>query len=261
MLKAIEQYAAAKSSIRSIPSVNEDAKTTSTNKTSLSPVKMDLPDFRETLENAKKSERVNASQDVVINGQNHTVTNKARDLGLPVNDKYLYVLDSQPVTAETIRSLSTPGFETLRKLEPADAIFKYGEKGAHGAFEFTTQSDQGNEAVSQKDAYTVYRKVDVEASFPGGPNAWRTYLQKNLDASIPANEGWKAGTYKIMIQFIVDKEGNIRNVRSINYKDSKTAAACITLISKGPKWIPASQKGKKVSAYRNQPITFVIEEQ
>ena len=361
MLKAIEQYAAAKSSIRSIPSVNEDAKTTSTNKTSLAPGKMDLPDFRESLENAKKSERVNASQDVVINGQNHTVTNKARDLGLPVNENYLYVLNTRPVSAETIRRLSASGFQTLRKLEPADAMQKYGEKGAHGAIELTTAPDPGFSlsgikssrirltelknikellcddehyiiksfdvyfhgegfphvqvvqltdaslspaqelmnklisgssmtfdnvriarkdgsglktiagksfsfydkdiavSLSQNDSATVYRKVQEEASFPGGPDGWRKYLQKNLDANIPTNEGWKAGTYKIMIQFIVDKEGNVRDVKSINYKDSKTAAACVALIRNGPKWLPATQNGKKVSAIRNQPITFVIE--
>lgn len=204
---------------------------------------------------------MNASQDVVINGQNHTTTNKARDLGLTVDENYLYVLNTRPVSVETIRSLSTRGFQTLRKLEPADAIQKYGKKGAHGAIELTTQPGTETERVSQNNADTVYRKVQEEASFPGGIEAWKKYLQQNLDAMIPANEGWKAGTYKIMIQFIVDKEGGIRDVRSINYKDSKTAAACIALISKGPKWIPASQKGKKVSAYRKQPITFIIEEQ
>jgi protein TonB len=63
-----------------------------------------------------------------------------------------------------------------------------------------------------------------------------------------------------MIQFIVDKEGDISDVKAMNFKDSKTAAACIALIKNGPKWLPASKNGKKASAYRKQPITFVIEQ-
>lgn len=36
------------------------------------------------------------------------------------------------------------------------------------------------------------------------------------------------------------------------------AKSCIDLISKGPKWLPAVQNGRPVTAYRKQPITFAV---
>lgn len=106
----------------------------------------------------------------------------------------------------------------------------------------------------------IFVKVQQEPEFPGGKDAWAGYLRKNLDPASPINEGWKPGTYKVIVQFIVDKDGSLRDITTTNYQNSKTAKQCIELIKKGPKWIPAMQNGKNVSAYRKQPITFVVSE-
>ena len=77
---------------------------------------------------------------------------------------------------------------------------------------------------------------------------------------MPVNEGWKPGTYTIITQFIVDKEGNISDITTKDFPGSKTAQMCVDLIKKGPKWLPAKQNNNIVKAYRKQPITFVIAE-
>lgn len=104
----------------------------------------------------------------------------------------------------------------------------------------------------------VFTRVEVEPAFPGGVDAWRKYLQENIDPSVPVSENWKAGTYPVIVRFIVKEDGSITDVTTENYKGSKTAQSCIELIKKGPKWIPAKQNGKTVAAYRKQPITFVV---
>lgn len=104
----------------------------------------------------------------------------------------------------------------------------------------------------------VFVNAEVMPRFPGGDNGWRDYLLKNLDPGIPVKEGWKPGTYKIMVRFIVDEAGNVSDIKAENLPESLTAQHCINLIKNGPKWIPAVQNGKKVKAYRKQPITFVI---
>jgi len=107
----------------------------------------------------------------------------------------------------------------------------------------------------------LFSKVEVEAAFPGGDKGWRDYLIKNLIASTPVDEGWKAGTYTVIVQFIVHTDGTISDVTTTNYEKSKTAQHCISIIQNGPNWLPAVQNGVKVNAYRKQPITFLIEEQ
>ena len=106
----------------------------------------------------------------------------------------------------------------------------------------------------------VFTKAEVSPMFTGGDEAWRKYLEKNLDPRVPMNEGWKAGKYTVIVKFIVRMDGTVSDVGTENYKGSKTSKHCISIIQHVPKWQPAIQNGKKVNAYKKQPITFVIEE-
>ena len=104
----------------------------------------------------------------------------------------------------------------------------------------------------------AFTKVEVSPMFTGGDEAWKKYLMKNLNASIPVDEGWKPGKYTIILKFIVHTDGTVSDITTENYKGSKTAKHCIEVIKKTPNWQPAIQNGKKVNAYHKQPITFVI---
>ncbi|MEO6403885.1 MAG: N-acetylmuramoyl-L-alanine amidase [Ferruginibacter sp.] len=121
--------------------------------------------------------------------------------------------------------------------------------------------DKENDILMRTDEEKVFTKVEQEPEFPGGKEAWIAYLKKNLDATIPVQEGWKDGTYPVIVKFIVDKNGKLSDVVAENYKGSKTAQASVDLIKNSPAWIPAKQYGKSVTAYKKQPITFVVMEQ
>jgi N-acetylmuramoyl-L-alanine amidase len=112
-----------------------------------------------------------------------------------------------------------------------------------------------NKQYSKKE---IFEKVETQAEFPGGTEAWKKFLMKNLNSSIPVNERWASGTYKILVKFIVEKDGRLTNITTANYTNSKTAQHCIDIIKNGPKWIPAIQNKKVVASYRVQPITFII---
>jgi N-acetylmuramoyl-L-alanine amidase len=106
----------------------------------------------------------------------------------------------------------------------------------------------------------VFTQVEQNPQFTGGEPAWRNYLQKNLKAVTPVDEGWKAGVYKVVVKFIVHTDGTVSDVTTEDYIGTKTALHCIEVIKNAPKWQPAVQNGRKVNAYKKQPITFVIEE-
>ncbi|MEO7529134.1 MAG: energy transducer TonB, partial [Chitinophagaceae bacterium] len=93
--------------------------------------------------------------------------------------------------------------------------------------------------------------------FPGGANEWRKYLEKNLDATVPKQKA-KDGAYSVIVQFIVDKEGNISDVKTLTKHGYGMEEEGVRVIKKGPKWVPAMQNGKVVKAYRKQPITFYL---
>jgi len=104
----------------------------------------------------------------------------------------------------------------------------------------------------------VYEKVEIEAAFPGGVNAWRLYLQQNLKANVPVKKGAPAGTYQVIVRFIVSTDGQITDVEAETDYGYGMEKEVIRIIKKGPKWLPAMQNGKSVNAYRRQPITFLV---
>ena len=106
----------------------------------------------------------------------------------------------------------------------------------------------------------VFEQVETEPTFPGGSDGWHNYVMKNLDASMPVYEGWKPGIYKVTVKFIVDKQGNVSDVSTNDFSESKTAAQCINLIKNGPRWIPAKQNGQLVKAFKKEVISFVVTE-
>lgn len=121
--------------------------------------------------------------------------------------------------------------------------------------------DEGKKVIEEKkedDENKVFEKVEVEASFPGGEREWKKYLERNLDANVPVDNGAPEGTYTVIVQFIVDKEGNISDVKALTSRGYGMEEEAMKIIKKGPKWKPAIQNGRNVKAYRKQPITFLV---
>jgi protein TonB len=117
------------------------------------------------------------------------------------------------------------------------------------------------EAPKQEDETKVFEKVEVEAEFPGGISAWARYLQRNLNSNAPVDNGAPPGSYTVIVQFIVDKQGSISDVKALTKHGYGMEDEAIRAIRKGPKWTPAIQNGRNVNAYRKQPITFVVAEE
>ena len=121
--------------------------------------------------------------------------------------------------------------------------------------------DEGKQVVEEKkeeDENKVFEKVEVEASFKGGEREWTKYLQRNLDANVAIENGANEGSYTVVVQFIVDKEGKISDVKALSSHGHGMEEEAMRVIKKGPDWVPAIQNGRNVKAYRKQPITFVV---
>jgi len=112
--------------------------------------------------------------------------------------------------------------------------------------------------------------VQIQAEFPGGNKAWSDYISRAVSKSMDelVDDG-KNGT--VVAQFVVDTEGNVSDVKVLGCNEatvancigtqSKLAEIAIAAIKRGPKWKPAEQNGRKVKAYRRQPITFKLQEE
>lgn len=104
----------------------------------------------------------------------------------------------------------------------------------------------------------IFTKVEIESSYPGGPGAWMRYLNKTFRYPQEAQDEGIQGT--VVVQFIVDKEGNVSEVEAVSGPSTGGLRdEAIRVIKKSGKWEPAVQNGRKVKSYKKQPITFKLE--
>ena len=115
-------------------------------------------------------------------------------------------------------------------------------------------------AGSANDTGTVIYSVEKEAEFPGGDKAWMKFLTNNLNGQVPLDHEAPAGKYTVWIQFIVDREGSVSDLKALTNNGYGMEEEAMRVLRKVPKWTPALQNGRNVKAYRKQPITFVVTE-
>lgn len=152
----------------------------------------------------------------------------------------------------------------VEKLEDTkiDVISQEGEKDLGLAAPPVVDAGKGVvEAPKVEDENKVFEKVEVDATFVGGESAWRRFLERNLNPSAPVDNGAPSGTYTVVVQFIVDKGGNVSDVKALTNHGFGMEEEAVKVIKRGPKWTPAIQNGRNVNAYRKQPITFVVAEE
>ncbi len=94
--------------------------------------------------------------------------------------------------------------------------------------------------------------VEVNASFPGGPLKWQSFLRNNFVA--PEEPGLKG---KVVVSFVVEKDGSLTDIKVLKDVGYGSGNEAIRVLKKGPKWIPAVQNGKNVRLAFIQ--TFSIE--
>ena len=99
---------------------------------------------------------------------------------------------------------------------------------------------------------------EEEAYFPQRENGWRTFLQKNLNPNVPVTNRAPEGSYMVIVQFIVDTDGSVKDIKPLTNFGFGMEAEVIRIMKKSPAWVPAMQFGRKVKAYRRQPVTFVV---
>ena len=91
--------------------------------------------------------------------------------------------------------------------------------------------------------------------FPGGQEALRKYLQKNTE--IPGLYDGNGIQGRVIIQFVVGKDGSIVSARVVRSIDKNLDKKALRIIQSMPKWIPGElEDGTKVYVKFTVPVMF-----
>lgn len=185
----------------------------------------------------------------------------------------LFILNGKEVNKQTIEQIAPSDIASITVLKK-DGAMRYGEKGRDGVVEVTTiNADQnqnvhiyprdssikireieGEAVTTKKDPEKVFTKVEHPATFPGGASKWAQYIQKAIMENISDFGDEDYGT--CIVKFIVDENGKVSDVEATTMKGTHLAQTAVNAIRRGPNWVPATQNGHKVNAYRLQPVTL-----
>ncbi len=110
------------------------------------------------------------------------------------------------------------------------------------------------DTIQKKEISTEKKEGEKEAEYGKNGAIWKKYLQKNLRAEVAA-ESVKGGS--VRIGFTVDTPGKCVDIYVRKSVEFVLDEEVKRIIAASPLWTPAEQDGKKVKAFRIQPITFV----
>lgn len=115
--------------------------------------------------------------------------------------------------------------------------------------------------VNKEEPNKISAPSQQPAKFIGGAAGWQKFLQATINRNVIVDKGGPPGKYAVKLSFIVDKEGDVRDVKALNDPGYGSKEDAMRVLLSSPKWIPAELNGKKV-VYRNTiTITYMISEE
>lgn len=174
------------------------------------------------------------------------------------------ILLTVPVAAVAVVAFATPKAESLSKEieHDSNALVNSVVRSmpAEAAAPETAAADSlrgrvaGVTAGNSKDDGRVFDVVEEQPRYPGGTNALMTYLRDNI--KYPA-EAAKAGIQgKVIVQFVIGKDGTVRDVKPIRNISPELDAEAVRVVAAMPKWVPGYQRGEAVNVRYTLPVNF-----
>ena len=103
---------------------------------------------------------------------------------------------------------------------------------------------------------SIFDVVEEDPSFPGGEKKLYEFLSKNLRYPEMAKENGIQG--KVFIQFVVWKDGSIKDVRVVKSIHNTLDKEAFRVVNKMPKWKPGKKQGKVINTKFTIPIKFKL---
>ena len=103
----------------------------------------------------------------------------------------------------------------------------------------------------------VHQICEEMPEFPGGMAECMKWLGKNINYPAEAKEKGTQG--RVIIQFVVEKDGSITEAKVARGVDPLLDAEALRVINSSPKWKPGKQGGQPVRVKYTIPVAFKLQ--
>ena len=117
----------------------------------------------------------------------------------------------------------------------------------------TNATAQNKKAANDK----VLEKAEVMPEFPGGEQAMMQFVAENVKYPQEAIDKEISG--RVMVGFVVEKDGSISNVKVAKSLDPLLDKEAVRVVSGMPKWIPGKQNGVTYRVKYTLPVNFRLQ--
>lgn len=182
----------------------------------------------------------------------------------------------QPKVVEKVKSsikFTAPVIKNDSEVKPEEEMKTQEDlqktKTTIGAFTVVGNDEIGGEVLKAKEEIAqpeppkneeenkVFDVVEEQPSFPGGQGALMSWLHDNIKYPVVAAENGIQG--KVIVQFIVGKNGSISNVKVLRSVDPSLDKEAVRVVSNMPNWTPGKQNGASVNVRFTLPVTFRLQ--
>uniref|UniRef100_A0AB33JJF8 M56 family metallopeptidase n=3 Tax=unclassified Prevotella TaxID=2638335 RepID=A0AB33JJF8_9BACT len=117
----------------------------------------------------------------------------------------------------------------------------------------------GKVVVKQDVDDKVLEVVEEMPRYPGGTKELMRYLSTNI--KYPSNATINKIQGRVVVQFVVEKDGKLSNVRVRRSVHKLLDAEAVRVVRTMPRWTPGKLKGKTVRVWYNLPIEFRLNDE
>ncbi|MBR5684733.1 MAG: energy transducer TonB [Muribaculaceae bacterium] len=115
------------------------------------------------------------------------------------------------------------------------------------------------DSPQKADPDRVFKSVEQMPQFPGGEVALMRYLSTHINYPPEAAKNNIQG--RVILQFVVEKDGSIGEVKVVRSVDEALDKEAIRVIKALPNFTPGRQDGKPVRVWYTLPVTFKLGKQ
>ncbi len=180
----------------------------------------------------------------------------------------LIVIDGKVSTSEQLKALDKKEVDNITVMKNEGALKVYAKQfnadTSNGILFINTKEYVKNgekkvvevvvKAKKPEEAEKPFDVVEQMPEFPGGMPELMKFLQENVKYPEEAMKNGIQG--RVLIQFIVEKDGSISEAKVIKKVNELLDAEALRVIGEMPKWTPGKQKGQEVRVKFVLPVTF-----